>query len=84
MTEQKVYIGSQGPYLYDDADDVADSDGDFSGQKFRGIVTNQMAASESPVEDEEVLRALDGDVDNGSLVVLIEDNEFMLFFNGLI
>ena len=46
MTERKVYIGSVGPYLFEDTDDLADGDGDFSGQKMAAGVTDgvQVAA----------------------------------------
>lgn len=31
MAERKVYVGSLGPHLYDDADAINDPDGDFAG-----------------------------------------------------
>jgi len=39
MAEQKIYIGSVGPFLYDDADPIDDSDGDLAGQNHGGIAT---------------------------------------------
>ena len=46
MTERKVYMGSVGPYLYEDTDNLNDADGDFSGQKIAAGVTDgvQVAA----------------------------------------
>lgn len=32
MAERKIYIGSEGPYLYDDTELIDDPDGDFSGE----------------------------------------------------
>ena len=43
MTERKVYIGSVGPFLFEDTDPVSDADGDFSGQDLIGFL------SDSPV-----------------------------------
>jgi len=40
VTIRKVYIGSIGPYLFDDTDDLDDGDGDFSGQKVEGIISD--------------------------------------------
>jgi hypothetical protein len=39
MAEQKIYIGSTGPFLYDDADPIDDVDGDLAGQDYKGIAT---------------------------------------------
>jgi hypothetical protein len=47
VAEKKVYLGSQGPYLFDDSDILDDPDGDFSGQAQIGIVSNsQIVATE--------------------------------------
>lgn len=56
MTERKVYIGSAGPFLYDDTDLVADEDGDFPGQYFAGITAEQVQVTEIPVLGTDVLR----------------------------
>lgn len=40
MTERKFYIGSMGPYLFDDADPIDDQDGDFSGENYKGMRTD--------------------------------------------
>lgn len=40
MAEKKIYIGSVGPLLYDDTDNIDDPDGDFSGQTQEGLVTD--------------------------------------------
>ena len=40
MALKKVYVGSFGPHLYDDADDIGDPDGDFSGETQQGFRTD--------------------------------------------
>ena len=40
MTERKIYIGSVGPFLYDDADPIDDQDGDFSGENYHGLLSD--------------------------------------------
>lgn len=40
MAEKKIYIGSVGPYLFDDTDNVNDADGDFSGLTMRALLTD--------------------------------------------
>lgn len=40
MATKKVYLGSVGPYLYDDTDDVDDPDGDFVGQTVVAALSN--------------------------------------------
>lgn len=57
MAKKKVYIGSVGPFLFDDTDDVNDVDSDFSGQKQRSLTTDsQILVEEAPSEDSHVLR----------------------------
>jgi len=43
MALKKIYIGSFGPSLYDDTDDVDDVDGDFSGKTQQALVTDGAA-----------------------------------------
>ena len=40
MTERKIYFGSIGPFVFDDADLVADQDGEFPGETFKGLLTS--------------------------------------------
>lgn len=40
MAEKKVYIGSIGPFLFDDADDVDDPDGDFVGETQKAALSD--------------------------------------------
>lgn len=40
MTERKIYIGSVGPFLFDDTDPIDDADGDFPGEVMRGMATD--------------------------------------------
>jgi hypothetical protein len=47
MAEKKVYLGSQGPYLYDDTDLLDDADGDLSGEYYSGVAsTGNIIATE--------------------------------------
>lgn len=40
MALKKVYIGSVGPFVYDDEKDINDPDGDFSGETQQAIRTD--------------------------------------------
>ena len=40
MAEKKVYIGSMGPFLFDDTDPIDDQDGDFTGENHQGMITD--------------------------------------------
>lgn len=60
MAEQKVWIGSVGPFLYDDTDMIDDVDGDLPTATHSGLVTTgQMIVSEAPSTDDNVLRMQD-------------------------
>lgn len=54
MAERKVYIGSVGPFLFDDADLINDSDGDFSGETYGGFVTDGFSHVGGILSDEYV------------------------------
>ena len=67
MALRKVYIGSVGPFLYDDTDPIDDADGDFAGEDSRGLITNgQLIVEEAPSKPGHVLRQEDGYVPGGS------------------
>ena len=66
MAIKKVYIGSVGPFLFDDTDLVNDEDGDFPGATQKGVTVQTMAVYEAPVSDEDVVR----NVDLGSVLSL--------------
>ena len=60
MAIRKIYIGSFGPFEYDDTLPANDPDGDFPGEDHKSILTDgQMRVEQVPVEDEEVLRLVD-------------------------
>jgi len=40
MAVKKIYIGSVGPFEYDDTDLIEDADGDFAGEYQQAIRTN--------------------------------------------
>jgi hypothetical protein len=57
MTVRKYYIGSQGPYFYDDTEPINDVDGDFTGETRKGFITDGPAkVSQIPSEDFDVIR----------------------------
>ena len=47
MVQRKYYIGSNGPYFYDDAELVDDPDGDFSGLNQSAFMTDGEVASDN-------------------------------------
>jgi hypothetical protein len=60
MAEQKLYVGSVGPFLYDDADLINDVDGDFAGEDFAALVTGgQMLVEGAPTNINHVVRLQD-------------------------
>jgi hypothetical protein len=65
MAQKKVYIGSIGPLLFDDAADI--NDADFPGEKVEGIKSNSTL---SPNESADVsqlqsdMTAAEGDIDD--------------------
>lgn len=72
MAEKKIWIGSVGPFLYDDAENVQDPDGTFSGKTQRGVFSEgAIYVDEKPVDSDEVVRMedlSDGDVLNGDII----------------
>ena len=57
MAEKKLYLGSVGPYLFEDDELIEDEDGDFSGELRHAITTNrQMIVTETPTGDDELIR----------------------------
>jgi len=56
MAEKKVYIGSIGPFIYDDDDLIDDEDGDFSGEYQKALATtgDQIVEGESVQGDQNV------------------------------
>ena len=60
MAIKKIYFGTLGPFEYDDTDPINDEDGDFPGENYRAITTNdQLLVERAPAIDEEVLRLID-------------------------
>ena len=53
MAEQEVYLGSGGPYLYEDDETYDD------GIYFRALRGDQLYIESAPVDDHEVVRLLD-------------------------
>ena len=56
MAEKKVYIGSEGPFLFDDTDTVDDPDGDFAGLNQKAITAEQLQITSAPSGTGEVVR----------------------------
>lgn len=67
MAEKKVYIGSVGPFLYDDANPIDDTDGDFSGSNYQGILTDGgIQTTKTAADPNDVVRYGDISADNWS------------------
>ena len=57
MAEQKIYIGSHGPFLYDDTDLINDADGDFAGESMCGLaLTGQVIIETAPSQANHIAR----------------------------
>ena len=60
MAEQKLYIGSVGPFLYDDDAPIDDVDGDFAGKDYNALVTNgQLLVEGAPTDPNHITRLQD-------------------------
>lgn len=60
MALKKLYIGTVGPFLYDDTDLIDDEDGDFAGETHKGIVTDgQLIVEKAPTDPNHVMRKTD-------------------------
>ncbi len=62
MAIKKVYIGSVGPFLYDDANSIDDPD--FPAENYKGLITDgHLYVGGTPTDDKHVLRKEDiGDI----------------------
>lgn len=57
---RKIYIGSVGPFLFDDTDPIADADGDFPLETYKGLATDGKAfVGQAPTQPKHVLRKED-------------------------
>ncbi len=69
MAEQMFFMGSLGPFFYDDEDDVVENQTDypeddvteFDGIKRAGLVCRRAVVMEEPEIDEDVVRKVDID-----------------------
>jgi len=60
MTIQKVYVGSVGPFLYDDTDPINDADGDFASEDCNAISSNgQLLVEGTPTNPNHAVRLQD-------------------------
>lgn len=60
MARKKYYIGSMGPYLYDDTDDINDAEGDFPGETRCSFRTDgPMRCASEPIDPEDLVRRKD-------------------------
>ncbi len=70
MAFKKFYIGSEGPYFYDDADPVNDPDGDFSGEYQKaGITDGKYKQAGKPTEPDDLVRLQDLPVITGMILM---------------
>ena len=60
MARQKIYIGSVGPFLYDDDAPIHDQDGDFAGEDFSALITGgQLIVEGAPTNPLHLVRLQD-------------------------
>lgn len=60
MATQKIYIGSVGPFLYDDTDPINDVDGDFAGEDRCALITSgQLLIEGVPTNPNHIVRFQD-------------------------
>ena len=60
MAIKFFYIGTQGPYFYDDTDDLLGPDGNFPGVTSHVLVTDgQLIVEGAPSEDNNLVRLID-------------------------
>lgn len=60
MAERKLYMGSVGPFLYDDDVPIDDADGDFVGEDCHAVVTSgQIYVEAAPTNPNHVARVSD-------------------------
>ncbi len=67
MAERRVYIGSVGPYLFDDEDPINDEDitDPYYGAPQKGITSNakgemsQLSLTDAPTDDHDIMRKSD-------------------------
>lgn len=60
MAEKKLFVGTVGPFLYDDTDLIEDIDGDFAGQSYDGFMTTgQVYVEGTPTLPNHVARQID-------------------------
>lgn len=77
MTTQKFYVGSHGPYLYDDTASINDQDGDFSGLTQNALTTSGGVAAG-------FFNLLDTDQSNALSLIWNEDDDTDRVLNVLV
>jgi len=60
MADKKIYFGTVGPFLFDDADLINDADGDFAGEDYHAVVTDgQILVETAPTNPSHIVRLQD-------------------------
>lgn len=78
MAEKKAYVGSSGPFLFDDTELVDDPDGDFAAETQAAFLTDgQMRVGTAPSDSKDVVRLSD-------LTTSSEEAEMFAYFCGLV
>jgi hypothetical protein len=63
MALRKMYVGTLGPFEYDDADNIDDADGDFSGEQYNSLVTTgQVRLGEAATDAMHAVRKNEADL----------------------
>lgn len=88
MATRKIYIGSVGPYLFDDTKDIKDPNGDFVGEKHQCFLSNmQGKITKNPLVNDEIIRyqdlvigeALPVALKTGPTTYTVLDTDYFLF-----
>lgn len=79
MAVKKVYIGSVGPFLYDDTNLINDPDGDFVGETCKAVTSDGDVLTNNSVrkEDFNAYTILAADVDNTPAIVTINEEQIL-------
>ena len=77
MAIKKVYIGSVGPFLYDDTEPINDPDGDFAGQSQQAVATDGQLIVQTAASDDDEVRRLG---DDAEILLTIVDS--IVTYNG--
>jgi hypothetical protein len=89
MAQQKYYIGSMGPYLFDDTINLLDPDNDFPGETQSGFITSgPIKTLHTGTTDDDLVRRADiaafvaGEFDDNEKFYFGTGNDVSLYYDG--